>query len=105
MGRKERVRKRSILLEEARKLLLEPRHAAAAVEHLLGAAGPGRVRLGIDVEVQLVAFLAPGGTGLILRTVGHDDRNRMIILVNFGFHGISFGAPAPVSKCLVYGIW
>jgi len=43
--------------EKARKLLLEPRDAAAAVEHLLGAAGPGRVRFGVDVEVQLVAFL------------------------------------------------
>ena len=36
----------SIFLEEARKLLLEPRDAAAAVEQLLGAADPGRVRLG-----------------------------------------------------------
>src|SRR5882757_2645529 len=90
--------KGSILLEEARKLLLEPRHAAAAVQDLLRAAGPGRVRLGVDVEVQLVAFLAPGGTGLVLRTIRHYDRNRMIIRVNFGFHGISFGAPAPVAK-------
>src|SRR5882757_10781597 len=97
--------KGSILLEEARKLLLEPRHAAAAVQDLLRAAGPGRVRLGVDVEVQLVAFLAPGGTGLVLRTIRHYDRNRMIIRVNFGFHGISFGAPAPVAKCLGYGIW
>src|ERR1700716_1768415 len=91
--------KASVLLEKPRKLLLEARHAAAAVEHLLGAAGPGRVRLGVDVEVQLVAFLAPGGTGQILRTVGHHDRNRMIIRVNLGFHGISSGAPAPVSRC------
>src|SRR5437763_928390 len=47
----------SVLLEKARKLLLEPRDAAAAVEHLLAAAGPGRVGFGVDVEVQLVAFL------------------------------------------------
>src|SRR5437016_1403367 len=31
----------SVLLEEARKFLLEARHAAAAVEELLRAAGPG----------------------------------------------------------------
>src|SRR5437868_14895900 len=105
MSGQERVRNPSILLEKARKLLLEARHAAAAVENLLGAAGPGRVRLGVDVEVQLVAFLAPGGTGLVLGAIGHDDRNRMIIRVNFGFHGSSFGAPAPVSNAWEYGIW
>src|SRR3954470_20652458 len=95
----------SVLLEEARKLLLEARHATAAVEQLLRAAGPGRVRLGVDIEVQLVAFLAPGRAGLVLGPVGHHDRNRMIIRVNFGFHGISFGAPAPVSNGNGYGIW
>src|SRR5262245_28535305 len=84
-----RARSPSILLEKARKLLLEARHTAAAVEDLLRAAGPGRVRPGIDIEVQLVAFLAPGGAGLVLGPVGHHDRNHMIIRVNFGFHGIS----------------
>src|SRR6185437_913038 len=52
--------KRSIFLEKARKLLLEPRYATAAVKDLLGAAGPGRVRLGVNIKVQLVAGLAPG---------------------------------------------
>src|SRR3979409_756075 len=97
--------KPSVLLEEARKLLLEARNAATAVEQLLRAAGPGRVRLGVDVEVELVAFLAPGGAGQVLGPVGHHDRNRMIIRVNFGFHDISFGAPAPVSNGNGYGIW
>src|SRR6185437_12610942 len=55
---------RSVLLEEAGKLLLEPGDAAAAVEDLLGAAGPGRVRLGVDIEVHRIAVLAPGGAGL-----------------------------------------
>src|SRR5881397_1228602 len=99
------VRKPSVLLEEARKLLLEARHSAAAIEQLLRAAGPGRMRLGVDIEVQLVAFLAPGGAGLVLGPVGHHDRNRMIIRMNFGFHGISFGAPAPGSNGNGYGIW
>src|SRR6201988_3428016 len=88
-ARRRWLKSRSILLEEAGKLLLEPGDAAAAVHQLLGAAGPGRVRLGIDIEVQLVAFLAPGGARLVLGAVGHDDCNRMIIRVNFGFHGIS----------------
>src|SRR3984893_19179788 len=79
----------SIFLEEARELLLEPRHAAAAIEQLLGAAGPGRVRLGVDIEVQLVAGLAPGRARLVLGAIGHDDGNCMIIVVNFGFHRIS----------------
>jgi hypothetical protein len=29
----------------------------------------------------------------------------MIFRVNFGFHGISFGAPAPVIKWLWERIW
>src|SRR6185312_4230000 len=72
--------------------------AAAAIHDLLGAAGPGRVRLRVDIEVQLVAFFAPGGAGLVLGAVGHHDRNRMIIRVNLGFHGISCGRGAPVFK-------
>ena len=56
------------------------------------------MRFGVDIEVQLVAGLTPGGTGLVLGSVGHDDRNHMIIRMNFGFHGFSFGAPAPVSN-------
>src|SRR2546425_116437 len=88
----------SILLEEARKLFLEPRHAAAAIEQLLGAADPGRVRLGIDIEVQLVACLAPGRARLVFGAIGHYDRNHMISRVNFGFHGSSFDAPAAVFR-------
>src|SRR4051794_14599093 len=72
-GQPNRRREASILLEEPRELLLKPGDATAAIEKLLGAAGPGRMRFGVDVEVQLVTHLAPGGTGLILRTIGHDD--------------------------------
>ncbi len=75
--------------EKARKLLLEARDAAAAIHQLGVAAGPGRVRLRVDVEVQRVAFLAPGGAGQVLGSVGHHDLNRMIIRMNFGFHGNS----------------
>jgi hypothetical protein len=44
-------------LDEAGELLLEARHAATAVHQLLLTAGPGRMRLRIDVEVKRVAFL------------------------------------------------
>src|SRR3954467_9211183 len=98
-GSNRRPEKGSLLLQESRKLLLEPRDAAAAVQQLLGAANPGRVRLGVDVEVQLVALLAPGRARLILGAIGHHDGNRMIIRVNFGFHGISLGAAAPCVDC------
>src|SRR6185312_5715295 len=85
-----------VLLEEAREFLLEARDPAAAVHDLLGAAGPRRVRLRVDVEVQLVTLLAPGRARLVFGAVGHHDRNRMIIRVNFGFHGISLEPAPPV---------
>src|SRR5947207_1040771 len=67
----------------------------------LGAADPGRVRLGIDIEIELVAFLAPGGTRPVFGAIGHHDRNHMIIRVNIGFHGRSFGACACVWMAVV----
>src|SRR5262249_6365705 len=85
-----------ILLEEARKLLLEPRNAAAAIHDLLGAAGPGRMRFRVDVEAELVAGLAPGRPRLGLGPVVHHDRNHMIIRANFRFNGISLWRRAPV---------
>jgi len=45
---------------DARELLLEPREPPAAIHQLLLTAGPGRMRLGVNVEVHGVAFLAPG---------------------------------------------
>ena len=59
-------------LQEARELLLEARHAAAAVNKLLLAASPGGVRLRIDVEMQSIAFFAPRGAGGEFTAVGHD---------------------------------
>ena len=44
-----------LFLEEAFELLLEARQPAAAVEKLLLAAGPGRMRLRVDVEMQRIA--------------------------------------------------
>ena len=42
--------------------------------------------LRIDVEVQRVAFLAPGRTGLELGAVGHFDVDHVIIGVGIGLH-------------------
>src|SRR5215831_18122889 len=63
----------ALLLEEARILLLEAREPAAAVDQLLLAAGPSRVRFRIDVEMQRIARLAPGRAGGEFGAVGHHD--------------------------------
>ena len=79
-------------------LLLEAREAAAAVEQMLLAAGPGRVRLRVDVELQLVARLAPGGAGGELGSVGHDDLDGVIVGMDVGFHA---WFPAPLRRYLL----
>lgn len=77
------------LLQEAFELSLELADASAAVHDLLVASGPGRMRLRIDVELQLLPFLPIGGKGLKLRAVGHHNRNLVIIGVNIFFHSVS----------------
>jgi hypothetical protein len=72
--------------QEARELLLEARHAAAAVDKLLLAAGPGRVRLRINVEVDRVAFRAIRAAGGELGAVGHDDLHGVVVRMNIGLH-------------------
>src|SRR5687767_3230877 len=66
--------------------LVEARDLAACVEHPVAAAGPGRVDAGVDVEVQRVAFLAPGRAGLELGAVGHLDVDHVVVGVGFGLH-------------------
>src|SRR5277367_1890759 len=51
------------LLKAAFEFLLESRQTAAAVHQMLLAAGPGWVRLRIDVEMQRIARLTPGRAG------------------------------------------
>ena len=48
-----------LLVEEA-ELLLEARNTSAAVKNGLGAAGPGRMGLGINIQGQRIAVLAIG---------------------------------------------
>src|SRR5689334_13806398 len=79
---------KSLLGADAGELLLEPRHAAAAVEQVLLAAGPGRVRLRVDVEVQRVASLAPGGAGGEFAAVGHLHRDGVVVGMDIGLHVI-----------------
>src|SRR6185437_15592228 len=71
---------------KAAEALVEARDLAARVEQLLVAAGPGRMRLGIDVQLQRVAFLAPGRTGLEGRAVGHLDLDHMVIGMGVDLH-------------------
>jgi hypothetical protein len=52
-----------LFLEEARIFLLETRQPAAAINQVLLAAGPRRMRLRVDVEMQRIAGLAPGRAG------------------------------------------
>ena len=71
---------------DARELLLEARQPATTVEQLLLAAGPGRMGLRVNVQMQRIARLAPGGTRGELAAISHDDFDRMIFGMNFGFH-------------------
>src|SRR5712672_1229315 len=69
-------------LEKAGELLLEARHAAAAIDQMLLAAGPGRVRLRVDVEMHDIAILAPGRAGGEFAAVGHDDLDGVVVRVD-----------------------
>ena len=65
---------------------VEARQAAAAIDQMLRASGPGRMGGGIDVEVQDVARFPIGGAGEKLGPVGHDHLDQMVLGVNIGFH-------------------
>src|SRR5580658_334761 len=87
-----------LTLEEARELLVEPRQAAAAVEQVLLAAGPGRVRFRVDVEMQRIARLAPGGPGGEFGAVGHDHFDGVVVGMGVGFHGFGTASGLFVLK-------
>ncbi len=74
-----------VLDAKALELVLEARDTAATVK-LLRAAGPGRVRARINVQVQLVAFLAVGRAGLVFGSICHHDGDEVVIGMAFGFH-------------------
>src|SRR5262249_11008874 len=74
---------------DTREFLLESREPPAAVDQLLLTAGPSRMRLRVDVEVQRVALLAPRAAGGELGAVGHHHLDGVIVRMQVGFHGRS----------------
>ena len=73
------------LLGQARETLVELRQLAAAIDKAM-LAGPCRMRLGIDVELQPFARAAIGAAGLELGAVGHDDGDLVIVGVGVFLH-------------------
>src|ERR1700733_5238811 len=76
------ARSQSGLEAEAAETLVELRKTTAAVHELLVAAGPGRMRLGIDFQVHDSAFSTPGGAGFVFRAIGHDDLDDVVVGMN-----------------------
>src|SRR6185312_5796576 len=70
---------------EAAETLVEARDLAA-LGHLAGAADPRGVDLRIDVEMERVAFLAPGRANLELGAVGHFDIDHVVVGMDTGLH-------------------
>src|SRR3954471_16635501 len=89
-------------LEKAGELLLEPRQARTAVKQLLLAAGPGRVRLRVDVEIHDIALLAPGRAGDEFGAVGHHNLDAVIVRMNLGFHR---PVPGRCTRAQLHWIW
>src|SRR5438876_3489047 len=77
-----------LFLQKAGEFLLEPRQPAAAVDQVLLAAGPGRMRFRIDVEPHGVARLAPGAPRLEFGAVGHHHLDGVILGMNVALHGL-----------------
>src|SRR5262249_32864863 len=73
-------------LYETGKILLEARHAAPAIHDLLLAAGPGRMRLWVDVEMQDNHFLAPSGAGGEFTAVGHHHFDGVVARMDILLH-------------------
>lgn len=83
-----------LLAGNAGEALVELGQLAAAINHAMHA-GPCRMRLGIDVEMQLRARLAVGRAGDEFGAVGHNDGDFVIIGMSFVLHGLYF----QIYKC------
>ena len=70
----------------ASEALVELRNLAARIDDAL-LAGPGRVRLRVNVQTDGITRLAVAGTSLVLGPVGHDDVDLMISGMDVGLHG------------------
>src|SRR3546814_19030230 len=71
---------------ESAKTFVETGHLTTSIQQTLIAAGPGRMRGGINIQCHRVAFLAPGGASLERRAIGHLDRDDVIIGKRVLFH-------------------
>ena len=81
--------------EEAAALKPDNENSVQAQQHLLVAAGPGRMRLRVDFEVHGVAFGTPGGLGHVFCAIGHDDLDHVVVGVDVRLHLLcpAFGRP------------
>ncbi|VTZ61879.1 hypothetical protein EMEDMD4_310128 [Sinorhizobium medicae] len=71
---------------EAFEALLELGDAAAAIDELLVAAGPGRMRLGVDFQVHRRTFRTPGRAGFVFGAVGHHHLDRVVVGMDVCLH-------------------
>ena len=76
----------SFLLVQKAEFLLKARNASATVKNGLGAAGPRRMGLGINIQRQRIAILAIGRTGHKFAAICHHNIDGVIIRVNAFFH-------------------
>ena len=74
----------------AKRVLKRDRRPPRSSE-LLRAAGPGRMGVRVDVEVQRRALLAVGRAGHELDAVGHDDLDHVVVGVDVGLHRRGLG--------------
>ena len=71
---------------ESAEPFVELGNLAAGINQPSRTARPRRVRLGIDVECQRVAFAAPGGARFKTGTICHDDSDCVVVGMKVFFH-------------------
>ena len=70
---------------------VEARQSAAAIEQLLRSAGPGRMGVRIDVQVERRALFAIGRAGHEFDAIGHDDLDHVVLGMDIGLHRRGLG--------------
>jgi hypothetical protein len=70
---------------EASKFVLETGHAAATVDKMLIATGPGWMGHWINFQTHFVTFCAPRRISDIFGAISHDDFDLVIVWVNIFF--------------------
>ena len=69
----------------------------SAMAELLAAAGPGRMRLRVDIQMHCIARLAPGRARGELSAIGHHNLDGVIFRMRVGLHKV---APARRYRAL-----